>query len=329
MNETSGERLARLLALVPWLRVNDGVTIEETARHFSVSEQQLTTDLWQLIVCGIPGYGPDQLVDIQFWDDDRIHVLDPVALERPLRLSGDEAAALLVALRVLAQVPGNHDRSALRSAMAKLESTIASAGPGVEVDMTNPVRTELADAITDAIASGTALDIDYSPGDRDVITRRRIEPVHSYVVDGRVYIEAYCHQAQAVRTFRLDRIESATPAGAGTRAGSGPGTDDETDSRPGGVTEGAARPEHVTNARIAVDPEAAWVWDTDPVEPDGAEWPDRGWPTGTIGYASEGWLVRYVLGRAGRVVVLGPEPVRTAVARQAQAKLAAMRDDDE
>jgi proteasome accessory factor C len=107
MSETSTERLARLLALVPWLRANDGITIEQAAEHFGVSADQLTTDLWQLIVCGIPGYGPDQLVDIQFWDDDRIHVIDAIALDRPLRLTGEEVAALHVALRVLAQVPGN------------------------------------------------------------------------------------------------------------------------------------------------------------------------------------------------------------------------------
>ena len=47
-----------------------GVTIAECAEHFGVTEEQLQEDLWQLVVCGLPGYGPDQLVDIQFWDDE-------------------------------------------------------------------------------------------------------------------------------------------------------------------------------------------------------------------------------------------------------------------
>ena len=50
MSESATERLTRLLALVPWLQANDGITIGEAARHFGVSAEQLSTDLWQIIV---------------------------------------------------------------------------------------------------------------------------------------------------------------------------------------------------------------------------------------------------------------------------------------
>lgn len=317
MSSPTGERLARLLALVPWLRAHDGVTIHEAAQHFGVSDDQLTTDLWQLVVCGLPGYGPDQLVDIQFWDDDRIHVLDPIALEKPLRLSGEESAALLVALRVLAQVPGSHDREALRSAMAKLEAGIQAREAPIHVDV-GPASTELTDAIDEAIAARKALEIDYAPGDRDQVTHRLVEPVHSYVVDGRVYVEAYCHLAGDVRTFRLDRITAARAGGEATVI-TAEGWQQPVDHVP-------ARPTGAQSARIAVNPEAAWVWDSDPVVADGLQWAERGWPTGTVDYASLGWLTRYVLGRAGHVVVLEPQEARTEIARQAKAKLHAMRD---
>jgi proteasome accessory factor C len=95
-----------MLSLVPWLTSHDGVTIDDAARHFDVSPEQLEKDLWLLIVCGLPGYGPDQLVDIDFWDDGRIHVIDPQTLDRPLRLGADEATSLLLGLRLLEQVPG-------------------------------------------------------------------------------------------------------------------------------------------------------------------------------------------------------------------------------
>jgi predicted DNA-binding transcriptional regulator YafY len=71
---SAADRLSRLLALVPWLIAHDGVTIAECADHFGVTPEQLEVDLWLLVVCGLPGYGPDQLVDIDFWDDGRIHV---------------------------------------------------------------------------------------------------------------------------------------------------------------------------------------------------------------------------------------------------------------
>lgn len=314
MNETSAQRLGRLLALVPWLRAHDGVTIHEAAQHFGVSDEQMTTDLWQLIVCGIPGYGPDQLVDIQFWDDDRIHVLDPIALERPLRLTGEESAALLVALRVLAQVPGSHDRAALQSAMAKLESGISSVVPSLMVDVDTATDATTADILTEAMAASQAVDITYAPGDRDLLSERRIEPRHSFIVHGRVYIEAYCHLARAVRTFRLDRMLSANLAGPASKQRA------PEDEPPTDITGSVGS----QRARIAVAPDASWVWDSDPVVPDGGAWGPDEWPTGTLEYASLGWLVRYALGRGGRLVIVDPPEARTAVVRQAAAKRAGM-----
>lgn len=305
MSETSAERLARLLALVPWLRANDGITIAEAADYFGVTPDQLTTDLWQLIVCGIPGYGPDQLVDIQFWDDDRIHVIDAIALDRPLRLTGEEVAALHVALRVLAQVPGSHDRQALLSAMAKLEDAGAPPLPmSVDVNIDERVR----DAIDHAVTSEQWLLIDYASAAADDITSRRIRPMNSYAVDGRVYLQAWCEVASDIRTFRLDRIHQAElidpPADI---------TITESVSAP------ASTPEHTEVARIAIDPQAAWILDTEDVEATTSETSQE--PQALIRYASLDWLVRWVLGHGGRVRVLEPEIAREAVRQAARQRL--------
>lgn len=321
MNETAGARLARLLAMVPWLRRNDGVTIAEAAAHFFVTEEQFTSDLWQLIMCGVPGYGPDQLVDIQFWDDDRIHVLDPIALERPLRLTGEEVSALLVALRLLAQVPGDHDRAALVSAIAKLEDAAGTAG-AIDMDVVgeSEVDEAISAVIAEAIAAGGGVEVAYASASSDAITTRVIAPRASFTVDGRVYVEAWCQQAQALRTFRLDRIVTASAA-------TPPVVKQElVGSAPGSTSAPAAADS--STARIAVEPTAAWVWDTDPVVSDGGTWDGptgEKWPTGTIAYASLGWLVRYILGRGGQVVLLEPDPVRAEVLRQARSKAEYLR----
>jgi len=322
MSEPAATRLARLLAMVPWLRAHDGVTIQQAAEHFQVSVDQLTTDLWQLIVCGIPGYGPDQLVDIQFWDDDRIHVLDPMTLDRPLRLTGEEAAALVVALRVLAQVPGEHDREALRSAMGKLEQA-ASSTPDVDVEIEGDPA--ILDAVSEAIAGAQGLEVEYASASRDSITRRVIAPRASYTVEGFAYVEAWCEQAQDIRTFRVDRILAANvvPAPRGAEGALGA---DLADAR---LVETTGLPPDAPRARIAVDPNAAWVWDSDPVEPDGATWlnPDDGreWPTGRISYASDGYLLRFCLGRGPDVALLEPEPLRERLVQIASEKLARLR----
>ena len=129
-------RLTRLLALVPWLVAHDGVTIRECAAHFGVTEEVLQEDLWQLVVCGLPGYGPDQLVDIQFWDDDDavrgdgvIRVVDPQTLDRPMRLEppgGAGAAGGAAHARPAARARGQRSHLAGRRLQAHLPEGLPS-----------------------------------------------------------------------------------------------------------------------------------------------------------------------------------------------------------
>jgi proteasome accessory factor C len=52
------DRLARLLALVPYLVARPGARVEDVARAFGVDEQRLADDLELLFVCGLPGHLP-------------------------------------------------------------------------------------------------------------------------------------------------------------------------------------------------------------------------------------------------------------------------------
>jgi len=307
MSESATERLTRLLALVPWLQANDGITIGEAARHFGVSVEQLSTDLWQIIVCGIPGYGPDQLIDIQFWDDDRIHVLNPVALEQPMHLTPEEVTALHLGLRVLAQVPGDHDQQALISAMVKLES---AAEVPIPVDIEISERPDIVAMITEAIDTGASVEIDYAAGDDDRVETRTIQPRTSFTVDGRVYLQAWCSVAAAVRTFRTDRIHRARVVESDS-AQPRPDITVDTPLRP--------EPENMATALVRIHPDALWVLDTEPVSVVSTN-PSTSDATveAEIGYASPQWLVRWVLGLGGGVTVLEPAELRQSVAEAAR-----------
>ena len=324
MSENASERLARLLALVPWLRAHDGITIEQAAAHFGVSAEQLTTDLWQLIVCGIPGYGPDQLVDIQFWDDDRIHVLDPVALEQPLRLTAEEVSALHMGLRVLAQIPGSHDERAIVTAMAKLESAGA---PPIPMDVGAPEDPTIVAVLHAAMVQGQHIEIDYAPGDRDRVETRRIEPHASYTVDGLVYLKAWCERAEDIRTFRLDRVHAARPVSGNSTGHPALRPEDRLKEQPTRAPLGRPAPTGLATALLLIRPQAAWVLDTEPVavveaaasarDGDSVE-PASNGITATIDYASVDWLVRWVLGFGGAITVLEPAEIRQAVREAAR-----------
>lgn len=300
---SSGPRLARLMAMVPWLVAHDGVTIEEAAQHFGITPAQCEQDLWLLIVCGLPGHGPDQLVDIQFWDDGRIHVLDPQTLDRPLRLSGDEVMALLLALRLLVQVPGPHDRTQLHRLIERLEASLGT-GEGVEsLVVDSGVADEVTEVIDAALSQHRAVVLVYAAASDDAVTERTVHPMGVFTSEGRTYLEAYCERAEAIRTFRLDRVLSAALGGRTA----------EPDAEP-------AEPTPVAVARVTLAPEARWALDVHPFR-DVTVGPDA--ITASLAYQGEEWLVRTVLAMAGALEVTEPAELRKRVADAATAVLAA------
>ncbi|CAB4934805.1 MAG: WYL domain-containing protein [Actinobacteria bacterium] len=311
---SSAARLSRLLALVPWLVVNDGITVTEAAAHFGVSPAQLEKDLWLLIVCGLPGHGPDQLVDIQFWDDGRIHVLDAQTMGAPLRLSGDEAVALLVALRLLAQIPGDHDRAALLMATHRLQAAVGELGGEPTVVVHAAGDNAVIDVLSEAILGERAVRIVYGSATRDELTEREIEPLRIASEDGLTYVEAQCRLAGALRTFRLDRITSATLTGS---IHDSPRHDDSDALG----AEGAAPSAQPISALIAIEPAAGWVLDI--LTLTGIEESDDGSLTGTVLLHDPEWLVRMMLSLGGAAQVLAPADLRKSVADAAERALAA------
>lgn len=202
-------RLSRLLDLVPWLMAHPGITIAEAAAHFGVTPEQLERDLDLLIVSGRPGYFPDDLVDIQYWDEgNRIHVLEPQGLDRPRALTVGEAARLLLGLRLLAQIPGAHDRDAIHGALSALEQASGAVADVVSHADVRVNTGDIADQLASAMGTRRALRIQHHHGTTGEMSERVVDPIQVLTVNGHLYLEAWCRTAEAVRTFRVDRIQS-------------------------------------------------------------------------------------------------------------------------
>ena len=64
--ETGLARTARLLDLVPYLTTHQGIAISELAKTFNATVKEITDDLNTLWMCGLPGYTPLELIDLEF-----------------------------------------------------------------------------------------------------------------------------------------------------------------------------------------------------------------------------------------------------------------------
>jgi proteasome accessory factor C len=308
------ERLPRLLALVPYLQARPGVAIGDAAADFAITEDQLRRDLQLLWMCGLPGHGPGDLIDLSF-EGDSVSVIFDAGISRPLRLTAEEALALVVALRTLMETPGLTDRDAVERALAKVE---AAAGGSVDAAGTVSVALDHVDRLLPvlerAVDEQRALGLRYYTATRDETTDRIVDPMRLFTMDGRTYLEAWCRRAEGMRVFRLDRIEDAQLLDEPAR----PPAEAQLRDLSEGVYTPA--PEHlVVVLRIA--PAYRWVADYYPVAEDVAL--ADGQRQISVRVADPAWVRALVLGSAGQVAVLSPEWLAEEVAAEAAAAIAA------
>jgi proteasome accessory factor C len=210
----STDRLQRLLALVPYVVSRKVVGLAETAATFGVSERELVDDLNLLWCVELRSPDPYCPIDLSY-EGGEIVVSQAESMDRPLRLGVDEASALLVGLRMLAEVghaaadPGPADRSALSRTIAKLEAAAGeAAAPSaqVAVQVDRVAERAVLETVGDAMSRGRRLHLSYYVPGRDEATERDVDPMRLLVVEGRAYLEGWCRRAEAVRLFRLDRM---------------------------------------------------------------------------------------------------------------------------
>jgi proteasome accessory factor C len=311
---TATERLSRLLALVPYLVSRQGIPLASAAAAFGMTEAALVKDLELLFVCGTPGHMPDDLIDAE-WDDGHVYLRNADTLARPLRLGVDEALALIVGVRTLAEVPGLHDREALERTMAKLEAAageaaLASGQVSVEVEG----AADALSAARRALANGRRLHLTYFVPTRDETTERDVDPMRVVLMDGRWYLEGWCHRAEAVRLFRLDRVVAVTVLDTAAAVPA------EATAR--NLDEGLFVPSPEDHQVVLeLDPAAHWVADYYPV--DGVdELPDDRLLV-RLRAADTRWLRTLVLRLSGAARVLEPAELHDAVRVRAAEALAA------
>ncbi len=212
---TTTASMARMLTLLPWLQARGTVSLSEVAEHFGVSTDQLQRELATLTFVG-PGQGGGELVDISY-EDGLITVYDSQGLEFPLKFTAAEASALIAGLTLLSELPAGFEATASAvSALTKIHeaagSAMAAASGAMVVDHQR-ADSQVEQAIAKAISTGTQLVIEYANPVRHDLTSRQVEPLRLTAADGRSYLEAWCHQADGIRIFRLDRIATASATG--------------------------------------------------------------------------------------------------------------------
>ena len=306
------ERFARLVTLASILirAARDGTKLDlaPLCEQLNVTEQELQEDI---DVLNVVNFGGGSYVVYAEVVGDTIEV-DPEPygdnFARPARLLPLQAKALIAAIDLI----GEHiPKGSLESARKKIVKALGQdpSQDGLQITRAKGDDSEIARVLSAGIARHRVVEIEYYKENEDAFTKRKIEPYQ--LANGREgwYVASYDLRREDQRTFRLDRIRSATVL------------DDKFERREGveADTGGWLRTGEVEAsqvARIWWSPERArWAREDKRVVEelkDGAvivEQPFKG----------TDWLVHQILSLGGDAVVLEPEEARAAVLEGAEA----------
>jgi proteasome accessory factor C len=196
------QEVARLLDLVPFISTHSHISLKELASEFGVTEKAMADELTALSMCGLPGYTPYELIEVYF-DSGFVTINNHETLDMPRALTNVEASSLLIGLGLLRESAQGEDRlvAAIDALNEKLQSVVdpivdfENVGDGAEIAL-----------IQRAIAERRGITFKYHSPVKDQVERREVEPVSLYSENGKIYLGAFSNDANAYRTFRVDRM---------------------------------------------------------------------------------------------------------------------------
>ena len=204
-------RTARLLDLVPFLNTHQGIALKELAAHFDVTPTQMSADLMTLWMCGLPGYTPLELMDLEF-ESGYVTIKNATTLAKPRTITFQEGVALLLGLDLVASsIP--EDRTDLLTSVESLRQRLTKMlGVPIKLSVVAAASGTVSAAISQAVQANSGLEIRYHSLYKDQVSERTVMPIDLFNTNGHQYMRAYCFTANDYREFRVDRIESAIAA---------------------------------------------------------------------------------------------------------------------
>jgi proteasome accessory factor C len=305
------ERFARLVTLAGILigaaREGERLDARTVREGLQVTDTELREDI---DVLNVVNFGGGSYVLYAEVHGDEIEV-DPEPygdnFAKPARLLPLEAKALVAAIDLL----GDHiPEGSLATARKKIVDALGRdpATEGLQITTASGDDSEVAQVVSRAIAERRLLELEYYKENEDEFTRRRVEPYQLLNGQEGWYVHSFDPERDASRSFRLDRIRTATMTGDGFEPRPGIEPDVQGWPRTGEVPASRA-------ARVWISPERArWAREDRRV----VEELRDGAVIVEVHYAGDDWLVREILKEAGDAVVLEPEEARLAVLEAAQ-----------
>lgn len=212
--------VARMLALVQWVKTHPGQSFDSLAEHLGVSPEQIRKDIDSLSLVG-DDHMPWQGLDFDFTDlsNGKVTLTQAGGLANRLHLDELDREVLALALAALEAGPWNtyvHQLSQLLQLSPNIQA--GTQGAGTQMHLSQVFTTVL-----EALTAGRSLKLSYVDA-AGVSSQRNVDPWW-LVSDGALLtLVGYCHGARAKRRFRLERISTLSVGGQVRKAAPIPNT---------------------------------------------------------------------------------------------------------
>ena len=211
VKKLADNQVSRLLDLVPYLTLNQGVALEKIASDFNTTKSAVLDDLNTLWMCGLPGYTPLELIDLSF-ETGYVSIRNADVLSSPRKLSDSESAALILGLSIIrGSLPSSSEHALLIDDLVQKLSvkTRVVAPKNISVNVLPEVR----EIIFSSVKTGESVKISYHSISRDEVSSRNITPLRVFNEGNTEHVYSFCESSEDFRVFRLDRISQAESTG--------------------------------------------------------------------------------------------------------------------
>lgn len=300
--------VARLLALVQWVKTHPGQSFDSLASHFGVSSQQIRKDIDSLSLAGAD-HVPCQGLDFDFADlrEGKVTLSNAGGLANQLYLDELDREVLAFALAALEAGPWQSYARQLNQLLQLSPNTpgaaeLETAASAETKNLAGPMNTALSQVfatVLEALMTGRALKLSYVDA-AGLSSQRNVDPWWLVSDGARLTLVGYCHGARAKRRFRLERISALTLGGQVRKGAPEPNTSADKRRRARGQSWGRT----AKTATLRIRPSGIWL--TQVASPKQVIYNQDGTITVEIIGRSQAWLESVVLRASGELVAVEP-----------------------
>lgn len=300
--------VARMLALVQWVKTHPGQSFDSLASHFGVSSQQIRKDIDSLSLAGAD-HVPCQGLDFDFADlhEGKVSLSNAGGLANQLHLDELDREVLAFALAALEAGPWQSYARQLNQLLQLSPNTpgaaeLETAASAETKNLAGPMNTALSQVfatVLEALMTGRALKLSYVDA-AGLSSQRNVDPWWLVSDGARLTLVGYCHGARAKRRFRLERISALSLGGQVRKGAPEPKTSADKRRRARGQSWGRT----AKTAILRIRPSGIWL--TQVASPKQVIYNQDGTITVEIIGRSQAWLESVVLRASGELVAVEP-----------------------